>query len=114
MNSKRQERIRERAYRLWQEEGEPHGRDLDHWDRATYETPEEDENAGTRADQRAFEAEEKLGTGSAPETSERRAGAGVGLGTATGGREAGGPVETPNAASGSARRDDTAPARRAG
>jgi len=25
---------RERAYRIWLEEGQPHGRDLDHWQRA--------------------------------------------------------------------------------
>jgi hypothetical protein len=28
------QRIRERAYRLWEEEGRPPGRALDHWDRA--------------------------------------------------------------------------------
>ena len=30
-------RIRERAYRIWLEEGRPHGRDLAHWRRASEE-----------------------------------------------------------------------------
>jgi hypothetical protein len=25
------EEVRERAYRIWETEGRPHGRDLDHW-----------------------------------------------------------------------------------
>jgi Protein of unknown function (DUF2934) len=29
--------IRERAYWLWEEEGRPTGRELDHWDRASRE-----------------------------------------------------------------------------
>lgn len=29
--------IRERAYAIWREEGEPHGRDADHWQRAEQE-----------------------------------------------------------------------------
>ena len=31
------ERIRERAYTIWIEEGQPHGRDLEHWLRARNE-----------------------------------------------------------------------------
>jgi hypothetical protein len=31
----REERIRAIAYALWEEEGCPHGRDLEHWNRAT-------------------------------------------------------------------------------
>ena len=30
----RDERIRERAYHLWQADGEPHGRDGEYWERA--------------------------------------------------------------------------------
>lgn len=33
----REERIRKRAYELWQREGEPHGRDQDYWHRAVAE-----------------------------------------------------------------------------
>jgi hypothetical protein len=29
-----EKRIRDRAYYLWEEEGRPHGRDQDHWERA--------------------------------------------------------------------------------
>jgi hypothetical protein len=29
-----EERIRERAYRLWLEEGQPEGKDAEHWERA--------------------------------------------------------------------------------
>ena len=31
------DRIRERAYLIWVDEGSPHGRDLDHWLRAKWE-----------------------------------------------------------------------------
>jgi hypothetical protein len=34
MTPEREQRIRERAYALWQSEGEVHGRELDYWERA--------------------------------------------------------------------------------
>ena len=34
-DSERQRRIRERAYRIWQEDGEPEGRAAEHWDKVT-------------------------------------------------------------------------------
>jgi hypothetical protein len=37
----------ERAYQIWLEEGQPHGRDQDHWDRAKREI---DNDQGTVAD----------------------------------------------------------------
>ena len=33
-NPAREERIRERAYELWQADGGPHGNDLEYWERA--------------------------------------------------------------------------------
>jgi hypothetical protein len=33
--NERQERIRRRAYQLWEQEGRPEGRAEDHWDQAT-------------------------------------------------------------------------------
>lgn len=40
-------RVRERAYRLWEEEGRPDHRHLDHWAQAAREIEEEDRrNAG--------------------------------------------------------------------
>jgi hypothetical protein len=33
-NPEREARIRERAYRMWEENGRPHGRDVEFWERA--------------------------------------------------------------------------------
>lgn len=37
MNDDRDEQIRQRAYKIWQDEGEPHGREQDHWAQAEQE-----------------------------------------------------------------------------
>jgi hypothetical protein len=37
-----QRRIRERAHRIWEREGRPHGRDLQHWEMAREEIAIED------------------------------------------------------------------------
>lgn len=37
MADEREEQIRDRAYRIWQEEGEPEGREQEHWARAEQE-----------------------------------------------------------------------------
>ncbi len=37
MNSDRQRRIEQRAYALWEAEGQPYGRDEEHWHRAARE-----------------------------------------------------------------------------
>lgn len=34
MTPEREQRIRERAYHLWEADGSPHGRDLEYWERA--------------------------------------------------------------------------------
>lgn len=36
----REEQLRQRAYDIWQAEGEPHGRDRDHWELAERELGE--------------------------------------------------------------------------
>ncbi len=36
----RDEQLRQRAYGIWQSEGEPHGRDRDHWEQAERELTE--------------------------------------------------------------------------
>lgn len=36
----REEQLRQRAYGIWQSEGEPHGRDRDHWEQAERELTE--------------------------------------------------------------------------
>jgi len=43
-----QRRIRERAHRLWIEEGRPEGRDKDHWELAKMIIAEEDGQQSTR------------------------------------------------------------------
>lgn len=42
MASDREAQIREKAYRLWQDEGEPHGRHDEHWSRAERDIGEAD------------------------------------------------------------------------
>lgn len=37
----RERRIRERAYRIWEEEGRPHGRQEEHWRQASREVGDE-------------------------------------------------------------------------
>jgi hypothetical protein len=42
MVTDRDQRIRERAYRIWEEEGQPEGRQEEHWRRAEAEISEEE------------------------------------------------------------------------
>jgi Protein of unknown function (DUF2934) len=46
MRSDREERIRQRAYALWQSEGHRHGRHEDHWHRAEREIAAEEAGPG--------------------------------------------------------------------
>jgi len=52
----REEQLRQRAYGIWQLEGEPHGRDRDHWERAERElieaAPEDPATSAQPATQR--------------------------------------------------------------
>jgi hypothetical protein len=41
VSSPDEDRIRERAYGIWIEEGRPHGHDLAHWQRACHELQQE-------------------------------------------------------------------------
>ena len=43
----REQRIRERAHRIWEAEGRPEGRELEHWQRATDEIAKEASEAPT-------------------------------------------------------------------
>lgn len=53
-------RIRDRAHKIWEEEGRPEGRDVDHWLRAAQEiAAEEHEQSGSSTDSDTAEAEEK-------------------------------------------------------
>jgi hypothetical protein len=59
--SDRDERIRQRAYRLWEEAGRPEGAAQDHWDRAAQDLDREDAEI-----QRAGAAGEKPGVKTGP------------------------------------------------
>jgi hypothetical protein len=41
----REDRIRRRAYEIWEREGRPHGREQEHWDRAVQEIEAEEPEA---------------------------------------------------------------------
>jgi hypothetical protein len=45
MNTAIEERIRSRAYELWESEGRPHGREIDHWLQAVQELAAEKERS---------------------------------------------------------------------
>jgi hypothetical protein len=45
-NPAREQRVRERAYQLWEADGKPHGRDVEYWQRAR-ELVAMEENAGS-------------------------------------------------------------------
>lgn len=45
MPSDREERIRRRAYEIWEREGKPDGREAEHWDKAAAEIDAEREGA---------------------------------------------------------------------
>ena len=42
----REQKIRERAHRIWEEEGRPEGREQNHWERAAREIDSEDGEPG--------------------------------------------------------------------
>ena len=41
MSEDKEQGIRERAYRIWEDEGRPFGKDKEHWERARAEIKEE-------------------------------------------------------------------------
>jgi hypothetical protein len=45
MNPEKQRRIEQRAYALWQAEGQPHGQHEEHWRRAMHELEAEEETS---------------------------------------------------------------------
>lgn len=49
MTTDREDRIRQRAYELWEREGAPHGREQDHWHQAMQEIEAEDRSASEPA-----------------------------------------------------------------
>ena len=53
MRSEREERIRQRAYQIWQSEGHGHGRQDDHWHQAEREIAAEEAGGSSKAPRRA-------------------------------------------------------------
>lgn len=53
--SDKTEQIRERAYQLWQQRGEPEGSDADHWLQAEREITGANEGEGNRTAARAYD-----------------------------------------------------------
>lgn len=62
----REERIRQRAYRLWEQAGRPEGAAQDHWERAAQDLDREDAEI-----RRAGAAGEKPGVKTGPTSSEK-------------------------------------------
>lgn len=71
MADDRDKRIAERAYRLWDEEGRQHGRDLLHWDQATRDIDAAD-SAIDPAEQAAEESVEVVEVAKAATAAKRR------------------------------------------
>jgi hypothetical protein len=86
MITDRQERIRERAYWIWIEEGRPQGRSLEHWVRAEREIAQAldaspasaaSDAQGTRGATQASRARRGASTASTPRPSGKRATSGA-------------------------------------
>jgi hypothetical protein len=88
MSDDRDQRVKERAYELWENEGRPSGRHDDHWDRARREIDDEDRGRGSGVEAPPAESPAKrtaarrkpAGETAAPR-SRGRAGAGAGAGS---------------------------------
>ena len=62
MPSKREQAIRERAYRLWEQEGCPEGREKAHWEQAQRELDLQGDEGATTGETASIDA----GSGDAP------------------------------------------------
>ena len=71
------ERVRSRAYELWEKEGRPEGKDKEHWSRAEGETPSDVKESAAVADGPVVGKQTKRQTSSrnAGSSSEAKAGA---------------------------------------
>jgi hypothetical protein len=58
MTSEEEQQIRERAYSIWEQEGRPHGRDVDHRLRAEAEIAAERSRGGATAQQHRFRGDD--------------------------------------------------------
>jgi hypothetical protein len=76
MRSDREERIRQRAYAIWQSEGHGHGRHEDHWHRAEREIAAE-EAGSSKVPRRASRSGKAIAEKSAAATLARSHGGGT-------------------------------------
>jgi len=77
MSDERHRKISERAYRLWETEGQPAGRDLEHWVRAEREEADADpsqanEGEGNRTAARAYNRKAKQFAATGPVKAQAR------------------------------------------
>lgn len=54
MSDDREQRVKERAYQLWESEGRPSGRQDEHWGQARREIEEEDQGRASAEDRPAI------------------------------------------------------------
>jgi len=50
MNRDKEEKIRQRAYEIWEREGRPHGHEAEHWEKATREIETNEGKDGLNGD----------------------------------------------------------------
>ncbi len=62
MTDDRQQRIRQRAYELWEEEGYPHGQHERHWDQATRDVEAQGDGGQVTATEAELAASGSLGS----------------------------------------------------
>lgn len=75
MSNERHQRITERAHRLWEQEGQPAGRDLDHWvqaEREENQPTQANEGEGNRTATRAYNRKAKKFAETGPVESQAR------------------------------------------
>jgi hypothetical protein len=78
MSDDREQRVKQRAYELWEQSGRPSGRHDDHWDQARRETEQQDQGRTTEAQAPTVDAAAKRGaTKRAPGASARKGSGGT-------------------------------------
>jgi hypothetical protein len=72
MDREKERRIRERAYEIWLREGQPQGRDVDHWEKAAAEIEAESGSPPESKPEREQEAAEAEAEAAEAETAPPR------------------------------------------
>ncbi|WP_129793836.1 DUF2934 domain-containing protein [Sphingosinicella sp. CPCC 101087] len=78
MSDDREQRVKQRAYEIWEQSGRPSGRHDDHWDQAQRELEEEDQGRSAKTQAPTIESAAKRGaTKRAPGASARKGAGGT-------------------------------------